>query len=780
MKNRNSKDHIREKHKRNKPIKSKLKNNLLYATATLSLAFAQSALSLQESDFYTASHSSASVNLVNDYGVDNNFATDDSQALQRAINDISSSGGGIIKIPSGNYSFAKVKMKSDVRLEIDSAATIRPSHVASGNYSIFDFGNFDKSTVKNVSIAGVNGQFKIDLRNVVNGNVFAFTFSRTENFNVENVYIHDKNTKFQSFGFGHTTVNSNHYVPRNGLIKNAHAENTHYGYGLVQIQAGENILFKDISGTGGVTLRLESGWSVMNKIQPASRTPKIDAIYARNVSCQDGQAALFLMPHTIDQGFFDVRDVTSNSCEFAVKTEKGWVNQNFYAGMGLTEGSFSEDSIVDNIKSTYGHTAEIRAIMQRFIPCDLRDKIGAAGDNEEMNVAPAIAAVGDFAAGLWRGDRPHEPGAYRIQYSNIQTSGYLNKVPDVMDGDYCDYEQCSKSVWIPSDARGTFGACGLESNVISGPSTPNPIPSSVPSPTPSPNAPTPAPSPSSAPEIAKAVYLLKRNAASFAIDAGPGGANGQNTFLSSASDNSQKQQWVEIDRGNGYYSYQKSGTQFCLDGGNGGANAQNVYLWRCANNNYNQHWRKVNIGNGYARFEKRNAPNYSIDGGNGGSNGQNIYLWESNDNNQNQHWSFEKSITNEAMDMLVETENFISTGGTHAGFQTYSINGGKAINWNQTGDWADYKLTIATAGDYQITLLASTPTNNANAEILIDGSLAGKASIANNGSWDKFQSTLVVDSVYLSAGSHTLRLRSAGAKNAWQWNADLIKLSPLN
>ncbi len=133
--------------------------------------------------------------------------------------------------------------------------------------------------------------------------------------------------------------------------------------------------------------------------------------------------------------------------------------------------------------------------------------------------------------------------------------------------------------------------------------------------------------------------LTKRNASGFSIDGNNGGANQQNVYLWSRNTGNVNQQWEEIDRGNGFYSYRKKNTNFCLDGGNGGANGQNVKLFTCGANNQNQHWRKVNI-NGNFRLEKRNAPGFSIDGGNGGAREQNVYLWASSNTNQNQQWSF--------------------------------------------------------------------------------------------------------------------------------------------
>lgn len=134
------------------------------------------------------------------------------------------------------------------------------------------------------------------------------------------------------------------------------------------------------------------------------------------------------------------------------------------------------------------------------------------------------------------------------------------------------------------------------------------------------------------------VHITKRNAPNFAIDGMGGGANGQNVYLWSANENNNNQQWIEIDRGNGYYSYQKVGTNYCIDGNNQGANRQNVYLWSCGENNQNQQWQKVAIGGGAYKLIKRNAPGYALDGGSNGANGQNIQLYDASNTSQNLQW----------------------------------------------------------------------------------------------------------------------------------------------
>ena len=134
------------------------------------------------------------------------------------------------------------------------------------------------------------------------------------------------------------------------------------------------------------------------------------------------------------------------------------------------------------------------------------------------------------------------------------------------------------------------------------------------------------------------VQIRKSNATGFAIESNSGGAPRQNVFLWSANASDVNQQWVEIERGDGFYSYRKNGTSFCIDGDNGGANRQNVYLWACSDNNLNQHWRKVAAGNGTFRLIKRNSTGFTLDGGNGGARNQNVQLFDSSNPSQNLNW----------------------------------------------------------------------------------------------------------------------------------------------
>ena len=135
------------------------------------------------------------------------------------------------------------------------------------------------------------------------------------------------------------------------------------------------------------------------------------------------------------------------------------------------------------------------------------------------------------------------------------------------------------------------------------------------------------------------VRMQKGNETDFAIDGGNGGIDNQPVVLWPNRTN-ENQQWVEIDRGGGYYSYQKLNTDFCIDGGNGGTDDQLVKLYTTQSANQNQHWKKISVGNNKYVLEKRNAVGFSIDGGNVGFDGSQLKLWKTNTSNGNQQWLF--------------------------------------------------------------------------------------------------------------------------------------------
>ncbi|GAA3630258.1 T9SS type A sorting domain-containing protein [Flavivirga jejuensis] len=150
--------------------------------------------------------------------------------------------------------------------------------------------------------------------------------------------------------------------------------------------------------------------------------------------------------------------------------------------------------------------------------------------------------------------------------------------------------------------------------------------------------------------------LIKRNATGFAINGGSTNASldGRSVRLYT-NINHNNLTWTEIDRGGGYYSYEKLNSGYCMDGGSGGSNGQDITMASCNASDYNQQWEKIDAGNGHYRLQKRGT-NYSIDGGNGGASSQNVYLWTSSATNQNQQWRFDTSAASTSKNSIPKAE----------------------------------------------------------------------------------------------------------------------------
>lgn len=141
-----------------------------------------------------------------------------------------------------------------------------------------------------------------------------------------------------------------------------------------------------------------------------------------------------------------------------------------------------------------------------------------------------------------------------------------------------------------------------------------------------------------------ATFVIEKYGMGYSIDGNGGAIEGQQIYLWPTNLKNANQQWVQLDRGNGFYSYKKQNTNLCWDGGSGGANRQAITLQTCDANDLDQQFSKVKIyaGTEIYRIKKRGV-SYSVDSGNAASQRQPIYLYKSADSNVNQHWEF-KSI----------------------------------------------------------------------------------------------------------------------------------------
>jgi polygalacturonase len=73
---------------------------------------------------YVGTAAAATFN-VRDYGATGNGSTNDTAAINSAINDANSKGGGVVEFPAGNYkSASSIHLKSNVTLQLDAGSTI--------------------------------------------------------------------------------------------------------------------------------------------------------------------------------------------------------------------------------------------------------------------------------------------------------------------------------------------------------------------------------------------------------------------------------------------------------------------------------------------------------------------------------------------------------------------------------------------------------------------------------------------------------------------------------
>ncbi len=366
------------------------------------------------------------VDIVADYNAPTDGVSDASLALQSAIDDISALGGGEVYMPLGEYRLKDIKMKSDVTLLVEAGSMIRPMYSEKNTrktapVSMFSFSGVDtdgKGPIENVQLIGLGGRFNVELekRECTLG-AKIFLFGTVSNFRVSNVNITDVVTTYPMFTFnptkpGYTDKEGNDMMgAKDGIVTHARVENCHYGYGLVQIQAGENLYFEKISGVGGVTLRAETGAQGMNNAQWGG----IDKIVGRYIYGKNGNAAAMISSHSMHNGDVDFRHLISDGCGIGVRVEQGYISDKFKQGIVKKPGTFQNVTLCDVI-GRFGWEAQLKVKHFHYMPTQLVEFCPPL-DHKISTPAPSIATVVN-------GLRPG-PDAKSVNIENITAVGFL-------------------------------------------------------------------------------------------------------------------------------------------------------------------------------------------------------------------------------------------------------------------------------------------------------------------------------------------------------------------
>ncbi|WP_158970443.1 Ig-like domain-containing protein [Paraglaciecola sp. L3A3] len=128
--------------------------------------------------------------------------------------------------------------------------------------------------------------------------------------------------------------------------------------------------------------------------------------------------------------------------------------------------------------------------------------------------------------------------------------------------------------------------------------------------------------------------------------------------------------------------------------------------------------------------------------------------------------------------VVIQAESFANTGGTHEGFIASEV----GINNNQTGDWADYPVNFTAKGTYQLVTLLGVNGDAAGIEVSLrdasDTPVYSKTLNPAQSAWEDYQPLDLGNDIEITeTGLYTLRIKSVGAANYWQWNADYYTLT---
>eukprot|EP00037_Helgoeca_nana_P017418 m.165179 g.165179 ORF g.165179 m.165179 type:complete len:409 (-) comp23984_c0_seq2:710-1936(-) len=303
---------------------------------------------------------------------------DDTAAFNGCIAKASHAGGGngygygcgCVTIPAGQFGVTGVVLDvSNVALFFDPEATVKPpTGQTTPIEGLIVIGSQVTSTpAHNVSVLGVGGQFTVDatLQGVINQKIGAIRLSgNVRNFVVGNVRTKmaygtlnttskstDLNTN--ALAMGNMVDNGMSYHPTDGHVFNITNTGSWGGYGLVQVQSAENILFEHLDSTGGVTLRMETGVQL-----PGSY---VGNITGRDLTCRNGSSAFEACPHGQKNGDFFVSYIKSYSCFTAVNLVAGYIQSKNGQNV-TTPGYFGNNSQVHGVVATFGTHAQCDAL----------------------------------------------------------------------------------------------------------------------------------------------------------------------------------------------------------------------------------------------------------------------------------------------------------------------------------------------------------------------------------------------------------------------------------
>ncbi|TPN82435.1 T9SS type A sorting domain-containing protein [Aquimarina algicola] len=286
------------------------------------------------------------------------------EAIQLVINKATSEGIKII-IPSGVHRFQGITVnKNNIHIIFEQGVTILPPDK---NTPVFRIGsrsgieNDSKGVdpIKNVKISG-KGIVTINYEAAGKSNIKAFLLENVTNFMISNIKILAKFPVSSGITLSSPPTNLKiadrfrapifNKFPTKGVLQNIEMQGANSGYGLIQVQGAKSILFKNLTSTGGIALRLENGGST-----PAgSNFSTISELYAENINCIKGNFAVLLAPHIKNNGRVQLRNINANDCSFAIRSGPGFIDKKVPSQIKelIQAGTFTPAPLIGNVSAT--------------------------------------------------------------------------------------------------------------------------------------------------------------------------------------------------------------------------------------------------------------------------------------------------------------------------------------------------------------------------------------------------------------------------------------------
>ncbi|WP_281990644.1 hypothetical protein [Aquimarina aggregata] len=323
------------------------------------------------------------------------------ERIQKAIDQASARNGGRVIIKPGTYIVKRINLKSNVHIRLKPNVIMRADQRDTSPAarrmpkSIFLVGL--RENIFNVTIVGEGkGNSRPKFRYFREtterrvGGASAFNVNGVKDCFIQNVLIEDNETRFAGIDFNFNFIDiSKRGRPTNVTIDNCEIRNAAFGYGLVQLNVGANVLLSNLTGYGGITARLESDNRTFG-----STTIGIDNCHVRNVLTVDGNTSVLLQPWNVVNGNVFIDGAHARNCNFAVETQDGYLDT-------TGKGRFGPNSYIKNVTHRYGLTATSHFAIEASIPnCLLKffKKNEPSPDAEESasRVGPSVCVVGDF------------------------------------------------------------------------------------------------------------------------------------------------------------------------------------------------------------------------------------------------------------------------------------------------------------------------------------------------------------------------------------------------